>query len=116
MNRTLADSILIVDDAAKVAGLLVKILAGLPYRTLTARSVQGAVQALREIGRIRVLIVDLVLPDGTGLDVVRAARGLNPEVPVLLLSGYGVELPGVEFLRKPFDPAELLRRVEAMVE
>jgi DNA-binding response OmpR family regulator len=116
MGQTMADSILIIDDAAKVCVLLAHILSELPYRVITADSVHSAKELLgSEIDRIRVLLVDYALPDGSGLDIVAEARRLKPGVPVLLMSGYAVGGDAdVEFILKPFDPTELLDRVRAM--
>ena len=81
---------------------------------ILADSVQTALQALLNIKRIRVVVVDFGLPDGTGLEIIEAARKLKPRLPALLLSGYDVGEADVEFIQKPFDPLDLFCRVEAL--
>ena len=115
MSQTVADSILIIDDAPRVCALVARSLADLPYRVITADSVRTGLAALLQIDRFRLLVVDFGLPDGTGLEIIEAARKLKPEVPVLLMSGYDVGATNLEFIQKPFDPSDLFSRVEAMV-
>jgi DNA-binding response OmpR family regulator len=112
----LADTILIIDDAPKVCALVARAISDLPYRILTANSVASAMEiVVNEIDRIRLLVVDFGLPDGNGLDIIGEARRLRPRLPILLMSGYAVggEVD-VEFIFKPFDPEDLLERVEAL--
>ena len=70
-----------------------------------------------------IVIVDLILPDMDGYDVVRKMRAARLETPVLILSGMSrpeakVKAFGVgadDFITKPFDRAELLARIQAVV-
>ena len=70
---------------------------------------------MNQLDRIRVMVVDFGLPDGNGLELVHEIRRLNSAMPILLMSGYAVggDLD-VDFILKPFDPEELLDRVEAL--
>lgn len=70
-----------------------------------------------------VVVLDLMLPDMDGYDVVRRMRAGRIEVPVLILSGLsrpqakvkGFGLGADDFITKPFDKAELLARIQAVV-
>jgi len=70
-----------------------------------------------------IVVLDLMLPDMEGYDVVRRMRSARIEVPVLILSGLtrpqakvkGLALGADDFLTKPFDKAELLARMQAVV-
>lgn len=70
-----------------------------------------------------VVILDLMLPDMDGYEVVRRIRNARIEVPVLILSGLsrpqakvkGLGLGADDFITKPFDKAELLARIQAVV-
>jgi len=70
-----------------------------------------------------IVVLDLMLPDIEGYDVVRRMRSARIEVPVLILSGLtrpqakvkGLALGADDFLTKPFDKAELLARMQAVV-
>ncbi len=69
-----------------------------------------------------VLLVDLMLPDGNGLDLVRWARDQRPPVPVVIMTGLGDEehvVQGLEegadlYIKKPFTARELLAHLEAL--
>jgi two-component system cell cycle response regulator CtrA len=70
-----------------------------------------------------IVVLDLMLPDMEGYDVVRHMRAARVEVPVLILSGLsrpqakvkGLALGADDFLSKPFDQAELIARMQAVV-
>jgi two-component system cell cycle response regulator CtrA len=70
-----------------------------------------------------VAVLDLVLPDMEGFDVVRKLRAARIRTPVAILSGLtrtqakvrGLELGADDFIPKPFDPAELVARINAIV-
>ena len=70
-----------------------------------------------------IMVLDLMLPDMEGYDVVRRMRSARIEVPVLILSGLtrpqakvkGLALGADDFLTKPFDKAELIARMQAVV-
>ncbi len=79
-------------------------------------------EAERELAQAHdLLILDIGLPDGNGLDVCRAARAHNPAWPVLMLSArseeadrvIGLELGADDYITKPFSPRELVARVRA---
>ncbi|MBI1290425.1 response regulator [bacterium] len=69
------------------------------------------------------LLLDLVLPDGSGLDVLREVRATRPTLPVIIMTAKGAESDRVAGLRlgaddyvvKPFSVLELLARVEAVL-
>ena len=70
-----------------------------------------------------IVVLDLMLPDMEGYEVVRRLRAARVEVPVLILSGLsrpqakvkGLSLGADDFITKPFDKAELLARIQAIV-
>ena len=70
-----------------------------------------------------IVILDLMLPDMDGFEVVRRMRVGRVDVPVMILSGLsrpqakvkGLGLGADDFITKPFDPAELLARIHAVV-
>jgi DNA-binding response OmpR family regulator len=109
-----AGSILVVDDVHAVCALVKKTLSELPYPVVAAHSVRAAKKALQKGGIFKAMVIDFGLPDGTGMDVVAEARRLYPNVPILVISGFDVGPLDVDFMQKPFDPAELLNRVEEM--
>src|SRR4029077_17340344 len=73
-------------------------------------------QALRASGRADVYLLDVRLPDGTGIDVLRARRQTNDPTPVVMISGHGTIRDAVEatrsgafdFLEKPLSRERVL--------
>src|SRR5687768_1961306 len=124
-----APSILVVEDDRALASYLVDNLSADGFRVAAAR---GAGEALRAID-VRgpdLVVLDLVLGDGSGLSVldrIRAADGLgsriDPALPVIVLSGRATEADRVrgfargadDYVVKPFAYAELLARVGAVL-
>ena len=123
--RTLAQ-LLLVDDDQRLADMLQGYLGAAGYRVQVAPTLGAARQLLAATSGLPDLIVlDLMLPDGDGLDFCRHLRSL-PHVaglPVLMLSArgepmdrvLGLELGADDYLAKPFEPRELLARVKALL-
>src|SRR4051812_45167340 len=123
------DSLLLVEDDVATAAFLAENLAADGYRVAVAGGVGEGLRAV-EVRRPPLLVLDLVLEDGNGLELldrVRAADGLatrvDPHVPVLVLSGRTADSDRVrvfargadDYLAKPFLYAELLARVRALL-
>jgi two-component system response regulator HydG len=114
MNPT----VLVVDDKANMLALLSKVL-GKSARVVTARGVKSAL-GLLEKGSIHVVLCDLRMADGDGLEVLRAVRSRWPSVPFILMTAYASVPTAVQAMRegaydyitKPFDPDELRAIVE----
>ncbi|ABS27764.1 diguanylate cyclase [Anaeromyxobacter sp. Fw109-5] len=116
--------ILVVDDAPSQVEWLVAVLSREGYRV---RSARDGGEALRAVGESPpdLVLLDLVLPDVSGLEVLRAmkARPEDPFVPVMILSAQcdvdtkvaGLRLGADDFLAKPFAEAEVLARCAAML-
>lgn len=88
-NKSTA-SILLVEDHLDTARLLTRILSAKGHRVLHAATAADAVQKL-SASRFDLLISDIGLPDGTGLDVMQAARARDPGMPGIAISGYGMD-------------------------
>ncbi len=113
--------VLIVDDEPEIIRALRSILAGHGYEPIVATT---AAEGLELLDRRRpdVVLLDLVLPDGSGLDVTRAIREERKlDVPIIVLSAHGEERTKIEaldlgaddYLTKPFGVGELLARMRA---
>ena len=89
------------------------------HAVIEARDHTEAVQALRD-ARFGVVLSDLRLPAGDGLGVLRAAKELDPELPVIMMTAFGsiqdavaaMKEGALDFLAKPVDPDHLLLLVE----
>ncbi len=124
-SRTLGQ-LLLVDDDARLAEMLQGYLGAAGYRVQIAPDLAAARQQLAaKSGVPDLVILDLMLPDGDGLDFCRHLRGLPHAagLPVLMLSArgepmdrvIGLELGADDYLAKPFEPRELLARVKALL-
>jgi DNA-binding response OmpR family regulator len=123
--RTLAQ-LLLVDDDQRLADMLQGYLGAAGYRVQVAPSLAVARQLLGATTGIPDLVVlDLMLPDGDGLDLTRELRGdaRLRRLPLLMLTArgepmdriVGLELGADDYLPKPFEPRELLARVKALL-
>jgi CheY-like chemotaxis protein len=113
---SVGEVILVVEDDPMVRALTVRILTGLGYRTYEAQDGIAAVAILDAVGRIDLLLTDVVLPQGiSGPQLARQAQARCPGLQVLYMSGYtrnaiihnGVLDQGVNLLTKPFLKQEL---------
>jgi len=119
------ESILVVEDEPQLRDLFIRILAQKGYQVSAAASGEEALLAVRNRKRaIDLLVTDVVLPGATGPEIARELQVLQPGLQVLFISGYaedaivrrGVLEPGLEFLEKPFTPAELSQRVRQVLD
>jgi PAS domain S-box-containing protein len=113
-------TLLVVDDQERIRRLAARVLEGAGFRVLSAAGGVEAVALVREhAGEIRLVLLDLTMPDMAGDEVLREIRAIDPEVRVLLSSGYDEtdamsRIPSSKvwgFVAKPYRPAELLGRV-----
>ncbi len=109
--------VLVVDDEAAVREVATELLRNAGFRTLEGRDgVEGLELFSRHRGEIRLVILDLAMPRMGGLEAYEAMRVLDPEVRVLLSSGYAPQVPEqdllvpgrVEFLPKPYRLRQLV--------
>jgi DNA-binding response OmpR family regulator len=112
--------VLVVDDEPDLLATCERLLRRQGYHVIVARScAEGLAAVSRE--RPHLVISDLRLPDGDGLDVVRAARGLPDPASVIVITGYPSDLirraaldaGATGFFAKPFAAAGLLAAVTA---
>ena len=107
-------AVLIVDDEADFLATYDRLLRRQGYRTITAGSRQAALEAL-EGERPDLIIADLRLADGDGLDVVRAARARLRPPPVIVVTGFSsgesrkqaLDAGATAYLAKPFSTSAL---------
>src|SRR5271156_6972437 len=118
-----ADRILIVDDDDDLRRMLVDYLGSQGYTALGVRSVQQGSEALKS-DTFDLVIADLRLEDGSGLDLLRQLKQITPRTYGILMTGYATMETAVEAIRiglfdymlKPILPAQLdlvLQRLES---
>jgi DNA-binding response OmpR family regulator len=114
--------ILIVEDQAKLAALLKQGLGEAGYDVGSANTCAAARNALSESG-YDAIVLDLGLPDGDGLDLLRQWRRSGFNEPVIILSARdavqdrirGLDLGADDYLPKPFSIQELLARLRSLL-
>ncbi len=114
--------VLVVDDEATISEVVARYLTRAGHRTRTAADGPAAVASVIE-RRPDVLVLDVMLPGFSGLEVMRRVREQQGPAPgIILLTARGEEHDRVgglregadDYLVKPFSPAELVARVEAL--
>jgi DNA-binding response OmpR family regulator len=123
MNDHARGSVLVVDDEPTIAEVVARYLEHAGYRTRVAMDGVGAIEAAAT-QRPDLVVLDLMLPGLDGLEVMRRLRDRDRErIAVILLTAKGEESDRVIGLRlgaddyvvKPFSPAELVARVDAVL-
>ena len=114
--------VLIVEDKDSLRAMLRHALEAHGHAVVEARDEPEAVQHLRQ-ARPVVVLTDLKLPVGDGFGVLRAAKELDPELQVVVMTAYGsiqdavtaMKEGAMDFLAKPIDPDHLLLMVERAI-
>ncbi len=113
-------TLLLVDDEPEVLEVTACMLERIGYEVLRARSGRQAIEIFREQGaRIRLVLLDMIMPEMSGAEVFEALKRIDPGVRVLLATGYSLQgeareilnRGGAGFIQKPFDLEELSRRL-----
>jgi two-component system cell cycle sensor histidine kinase/response regulator CckA len=116
--------VLVVDDAGVVRRLSFRVLSEAGYRVFEAASAVEALEVLAMMrGRVDVVLVDVVMPEVNGVDLVRLIRNEWDSPAILFMSAYPAEVLAreglkdlrVRFLAKPFTRDELLSGVERAI-
>ncbi len=114
--------ILVVDDDARLRALLQRFLTEQGFRVSTAENAATARAALADMA-FDLLVLDVMMPGETGLQLTAALRAEGQEVPILMLTANGApddRIAGLEqgvddYLAKPFDPRELALRMRTIL-
>jgi DNA-binding response OmpR family regulator len=117
-------SLLLIDDDARLTGMVGDYLRSAGFGVTVANSL-GEGRACLAGGEYGLLLLDLMLPDGDGLELCRElrAQARTRRLPLLMLTArgepmdriVGLELGADDYLAKPFEPRELLARVKALL-
>lgn len=117
------EPVLVVDDERFFQELLVKILGQEGYDVTVAGSGQEALKAFHG-GRFRVVVLDLVLPDLMGTEVLTRFKEIDQEIAVIMVTAYAslesaidaLQAGAYDYIRKPIVREDLLRSVERAFE
>ena len=115
-------TLLVVDDLRLARRIAVRILSEEGYRVLEADGTDEALEVLSEArGRVDLVLLDVVMPNGDGVDLTESIREEWPDQRLLYMSGHPAEILAkhglkdlnVPFLAKPYTRAELLTKVKS---
>jgi two-component system, OmpR family, response regulator len=117
-----AQRILVVDDDPEIRKLLARYIESQGFRVLLAASCRELRDKLAS-NAVDLVVLDVMLPDGSGLEVCRDLRAERSNVPIILLTALkedvdriiGLEIGADDYLGKPFNPRELIARVRAVL-
>jgi len=121
-NSQRIDKILVVDDDNRIRDLLRRYLTQEGFEVLLAEDGKALTRVLlRE--PVDLIVLDLMMPGEDGLSVCRRLRGANDRTPIIMLTAkgedidriVGLEVGADDYLAKPFNPRELLARVNAVL-
>jgi two-component system response regulator AtoC len=112
-------TVLIVDDEEAARGFISEALGDAGYEAIAAGSLEEAHQAI-DAGKADVVMLDMMLPDGSGMSLLDRLSRENPSPPVIVITAFGEVETAVEamkkgaqdFLQKPLDLERLLSAVE----
>ena len=114
-------ALLLVDDDPAILAALKRIFRKSPYDLYSAPSGLAAMEVLQQ-NAVDAALVDLMMPDMNGMELLSRMRGQWPSVSVVILTGHGgvreaveaIQLGAVDFLQKPFENESLQARVEQL--
>ncbi len=116
-----SERVLVVEDEEGIARLLKRILTQYNYECMIALTVEEARRIFQEEnGRFDLLLSDVVLPDGNGVELAESFTASNPDLSVLLSSGYAdaqslmsrIKQREIPFIQKPYSNKILLRTIK----
>ncbi len=117
------DQILVADDDAVIRKGLHRVLTAEGYDVETVSNGRAALERLEQ-KRFKLLVTDLKMPGMSGLEVLASIRTCQPELPVVLITGYAAIDNAVEamkngatdYLAKPFENAEIIEKIKNAIK
>ena len=115
--------ILVVDDDPAFCLMLATFLGKKGFDSHQVNSGKACISAL-EKEKYHLLITDLRLPDLSGIEILKSVKNQYPEIPVILMTGYGeirtavqaIKMGAFEYVSKPVNPDELLMMVNSALD
>ncbi len=120
-----SETVLLVDDEEAIREVGQELLEALGYRVLLSGDGKDALDVYKKNrDRIDIVLLDIVMPHMGGGEVYEKIKGINPDVKVLLLSGYSIDGEAADimkrgcngFIQKPFTMKELSGRIRQVLE
>ncbi|MBE6970506.1 MAG: response regulator transcription factor [Ruminococcaceae bacterium] len=115
--------VLVLEDEASIRGFIVINLRRAGYEVVEAESGEEALEKLQQHADVRVALLDIMLPGIDGFEVCRRIRATNSRIGIIMLTARSQEMDKVtglmtgadDYVTKPFSPAELTARVDALM-
>ena len=115
--------VLVLEDEASIRGFIVINLRRAGYEVVEAESGEEALEKLQQHADVRVALLDIMLPGIDGFEVCRRIRASNSRIGIIMLTARSQEMDKVtglmtgadDYVTKPFSPAELTARVDALM-
>ncbi|MCE1399111.1 response regulator transcription factor [Enterobacter cloacae] len=116
-------AILVVDDDMAVCELLQDVLSEHVFTVLVCHNGQDALRRVQQEQDIALVLLDMMLPDLNGLQVLQQLQKQHPALPVIMLTGLGsesdvvvgLEMGADDYIGKPFNPRVVVARVKAVL-
>ncbi len=115
--------ILVVDDDRRLRDLIKRYLTQNNFMVTTAENAAEAEHAMQSI-EFDLMVLDIMMPGASGLELTAKLRALHKNVPILLLTAkdsaddriHGFEFGADDYLTKPFEPRELVLRIQSILK
>ena len=115
--------VLVLEDEASIRSFIVINLRRAGYEVIEAGTGEEALEMLQQHSDIRVALLDVMLPGIDGFEVCRRIRATNSRIGIIMLTARSQEMDKVtglmtgadDYVTKPFSPAELTARVDALM-
>jgi two-component system, OmpR family, phosphate regulon response regulator OmpR len=116
------DKIVVIDDDARIRDLLRRYLSQQGFDVLLAEDAR-ALQRIMQRENVDLLVLDVMLPGEDGLSICKRLRSEGVRTPIIMLTAKGedtdritgLEIGADDYLGKPFNPRELLARIQAVL-
>ena len=118
----MARKVLVLEDESSIRSFIVINLTRAGYEVIEAETGEEALEKLKSGADIRVALLDIMLPGIDGFEVCRRIRASNTRIGIIMLTARSQEMDQVtglmtgadDYVTKPFSPAELTARVDAL--
>ena len=119
-----AETILVIEDEERIIEAATEMLELLGFTVMVARSGKEAIEVYKKSREaIDLVILDMILPEMNGSEIYDEIKAINPEVKVLLSTGYSVNGPATEimekgcngFIQKPFTIEKFSQKINEVL-
>jgi len=121
-------SLLVVDDELGTLRSVYRVLKMKNYDVSAAHSVQEALETVEmlqgSVDKLDIVVTDIQMPEGTGMDLLKSLKDSHPDLPVVIITGFGSpeieeefrEAGCSDFIHKPFRAEELIESINNVLD